>query len=229
MPVLAATVSGSMAIAQPALPIAPLPGGCAPETLTRLVVRDISPGVAAADSRAQPRTMVRRGAMQLRSEELPDLSRGGETRLVIISEPDVWTIDLARRRGVHSVDPGPEFVVRAPVLPITPDLPALFATLEFGCEAAFVAANAPKAAQMGAPWGTSQVSVHSVNIGEHSLAFLMDSRTSKPVIITYSKAERAVFSIRYDAFHNDQPDNPTLFTPPKLVQIVEAATAVGKP
>lgn len=206
--------------------VLPLPGVCAPATLTRFVVREISPGVAAGDARAQPRTMIRRGSTQLRSEELPDLGRGGETRMVIVSEPDVWSIDLSRRRGVHSVDPGPELVVRAPILPITPELPVKFRTLEFGCEPDFVAAHAPIATQSGA-WGMSQVGVHQVNEGEHSLALLMDVRTGRPVIVTYSRAGKVVFALRYDAWRNDQPDNPSLFTPPKSVQIVEAPPAPG--
>lgn len=220
--------TGGVARAQPASPPQPQASVCAPRGLTSFVVRDISPGVASADPRAQPRTMIRRGATQFRSEEQPDPGRAGETRIVIVSEPDLWSIDLAQRRGTHSVDPGPELIVKAPVLPITPEMPLVFRELEFGCEADFVATHAPATSQTGS-WGVSQVGVHQLTEGEHSLAFLMDINTGKPVIITYSRAGKMVFAMRYDAWRNDQPDSPSLFIPPKSVQIIEAPAAAPKP
>lgn len=219
---------GGVAGAQPVSPALPPTSVCAPRTLTSLVVRDISPGVASADPRAQPRTMIRRGTTQFRSEEQPDPGRAGETRIVIVSEPDIWSIDLAQRRGAHSVDPGPELIVKAPVLPITPEMPALFRTLEFGCEAEFVATHTPATSQTGS-WGVSQVGVHQLTEGDHSVAFLMDIKTGKPVIITYSRAGKMVFAMRYDAWRNDQPNDPSLFVPPKSVQIIEAPAATPKP
>lgn len=224
---LAVGLPGGNAIAQVAPQVGPPPAACSPTSLARIVIRDISPGVAAADPRAQPRTMYRRGATQFRSEEQPDMGRGGETRLVVISEPDVWMIDLARGQGAHSLDPGPELIVQAPVLPNTPDLPALFRTLEFGCEAAFVAAHAPTPSQIGS-WGLSKIGIHGLSAGDYSLAFLVDSATLRPVIITYSKAGAVVFALRYDAYQVDQPDDASLFRPPASVQIIEAGAGTAK-
>ena len=199
--------------------------GCAPERMVRMTIRNISPGLAAADPRAQPRMIWRQGAKLLRSEESPDLAQGGSAMLVVISEPDVWTINLANRRGAHALDPGPVLEVQAPILPVSPDLPPIFRTLEFGCEAAFVAAHAPQPAR-SLPWGKISVAAHMVTVGDHSIAFLMDSRRSAPVLISYARAGAPVFAIRYDAWRADLPEQPDLFLPPKNVQITEA---VGQP
>ena len=218
-------LSASQVFAQP--PVAPRPALCAPVAMTRMVVREVTPGLAAADPRAQPRTIHRFGATELRSETPPDLNRGGASDLAIVSEPDVWTIDLTRRLGAHAVDPGPELVVRAPILPITPDMPPRFRTLEFGCEAAFVAANAPQATQTR-PWGLSQVAAFQITEGAYSLAMLMDTRWQEPVVILYSRAGQVVFAMRYDAYRNDLPESPELFAPPQGVQITTSMTATPK-
>lgn len=200
--------------------------GCAPERLVRMTIRNISPGLAAADPRAQPRMLWRQGAKLLRSEESPDLATGGATMVVIISEPDIWTFNLSSRRGGHALDPGPVLEVQAPILPVSPDLPPQFRTLEFGCEAAFVAAYAPQPAR-NVPWGKTVLAAHMATVGEHSIAFLMDSRRSAPVLISYARAGAPVFAIRYDAYRADLPEQPDLFLPPKNVQITETPGAPG--
>ena len=207
------------------LPGVAIAQGCAPERLVRMTIRNISPGLAAADPRAQPRVIWRQGAKLLRSEESPDLATGGAAMVVIISEPDIWTFNLANRRGGHALDPGPVLEVQAPILPVIPDLPPDFRTLEFGCEAAFVAAHAPQPVR-NVPWGKTVLAAHMATVGDHSIAFLMDSRRSAPVLISYARAGAPVFAIRYDAWRADLPEQPDLFLPPKNVQITEA---VGPP
>jgi hypothetical protein len=226
--VLAGCQMSGVAVAQVGPPAAAPTAACAPAMLTRMVIRDISPGVASADARAQPRTMDRLGSQKFRSEEQPDMTRAGQTRLVVISEPDIWSIDLAQGQGAHSLDPGPELRVVAPVLPNISDLPPLFRTLEFGCEPQFIAAHAATPAQSGS-WGATKVGIHMLNLGDHNLTFLVESATGTPVIITYSKAGSVVFALRYDLFRTDLPDELSLFAPPKSVKLVEAQQSAAKP
>lgn len=203
--------------AEPAMPVQ----SCAPAQLTRLSVRNVTPGLAAADPRAQPQTIWRKGVTFLRKEDAPDPSRGGAASLVIIAEPDVWTINLATGEGRHAVDPGPVFEAHAPILPLAPDLPPQLQALEFGCEAAFVAALAPEASQT-ARWGSSNAGAHLVTVGDHSVALLMDTATSQPLLISYSKGDRPVLVIRYDDHRTGLPDQPDLFVPDKGLKIQEA-------
>lgn len=209
-------------------PIITRPGACAPATLTRMTVREISPGLAAADRRAQPRVIHRLGPDRLRSEEQPDPTRGGETRLTVITEPDIWTINLTTRSGQHAVDPGPTFEVLAPILPVGPDLPPILRTLEFGCEAAFVALNAPAPTQSVA-WGAGSANAHVVTVGDQTVALLMDARRKTPLMISYSRQGRAVYAVRYDEFREGLPDRPDLFTPPKGIRLDEAFRAQPQP
>ncbi|WP_293903608.1 hypothetical protein [Phenylobacterium sp.] len=223
---LAALLAAASAHAQPPPVIgippqtAPAAGGCAPTGLFRAVVRNVTPGLAAADRAAQPRTLWRQGAKYLRSEEQPDPASGSQG-VFIVAEPDIWVLDQSTRSGQHSTDPGPELEVRAPILPPSLDTPAPFRTLEFGCEGAFVAAYAPRA-QRFVPWGTTVAGLHAVTLGDHSLAILMDDRRGAPLMISYIRQGRPVLVLRYDDYRGEQPERPGVFAPPKGFQITEA-------
>lgn len=193
---------------------------CAPERLTRMVVRNISPGLPAAAPAAQPRTLYRQGALYMRSEESPDPARGQP--VVIVAEPDVWMVNLSTRTGQHQVDPGPEFVVRAPVLPMTADMPPLFRSLEYGCELEFLRRNGADSPIQVVPWGEAKATVHQVTVGEHMLSVLLTQRRQSPLLVAYSRAGKGLFMMRYDEFRTDLPDRPALFAPPKDMKITEA-------
>ncbi len=199
---------------------------CAPPTLVRMTVRNVTPTLSAAAPAAQPRTLYRLGKAYLRSEEPPDPTRGGLSPLVIVAEPDIWTINLSDRTGRHAVDPGPVLEVRAPILPQGSDLPPIFRSLEFGCEAQFVAAHAPQA-QRTIPWGSTRAGMHLVTAGEHTLAFVMDARRTSPMMISYTRGGRPLFAIRYDAYRADLKERPELFVLPKNVKITVGPAGPG--
>jgi hypothetical protein len=200
-------------------PAAPPPLRCAPVQLTHIVTRNISPGLQASDRRAQPRELWRQGAFFLRSLETVDPTTGARP-LVIVSEPDVWMIDLASRTGQHRTDPGPELEVRAPVLPPAGTPPVMLA-LEFGCEAEWVAAYAPREERV-VPWGGARAALHSLVQGEHAVAILMDQRRNTPLMVSYLRGGRPVQVIRYDDYRNDLGDRPQMFELPPNLKITEA-------
>lgn len=217
---------------QPLLPVQPPPpeagvpapttssSGCAPEELFRATLRNISPGLAAADRAAQPRTLWRFGPTFLRSEEQPDPVRGDQV-LTIVAEPDIWMINLATRVGQHTLDPGPDYTVHAPILPPSPDLPGPLRALEYGCEPEFVARHAPRPQQL-VKWGQIQAALHGANFGEHAVAVLMDQRRNEPIMVSYLRQGRPVYVVRYDDWRRAGPNRPELFQPPKNVEIREA-------
>jgi len=205
-------------IAPPPPVLVPAPASCAPAALFRTVIRNISPGLAASDSRAQPRQLWRHGSKFLRSVQQP--MPNGDQAVFIVAEPDIWVINEATRTGRHSVDPGPVFEVRAPILPMAKDMPPELRSLEFGCEAEFVARYAPQSQQI-INWGAAKAGIHIYSSGEHSVAILMDTRRSGPVMISYLRGGRPVFVLRYDEYRHGLPDRPDLFAPGKSVKITE--------
>lgn len=230
--IAAALATAGAVCAQPAEPgdssapppeVTPAPAfRCAPAKLVHIVTRNISPGVAASDRTAQPRELWRQGAFFLRSLDAADPTSGAQP-LVIVSEPDIWVINLATREGRHAVDAGPDLEVRAPILPVR-GLPPSMAALEFGCEPEYVAAFAPREGRV-VPWGATQAALHSYSEGEHTVAILMDQRRNVPLMVSYLRAGKPVLVIRYDDYRNDLPERPQLFIPPPNVKLIETGPA----
>jgi hypothetical protein len=191
-------------------------------------VRNVTPGLQAADPRAQPKRLWRKGGRFLRSLEQPVVSQQlqdpkapmARQALVIISEPDVWIIDQASREGRHTLDKGPVLEVRAPIL-LPGSAPPEFMSLEYGCEAEFVTVRAPMA-QRTVRWGGIDAGIHTYTVGAASLAILMDDRTGEPLLITYVNEGRPLYIVRYDEYRQGLPDQPELFRPPADIKIVEA-------
>jgi len=199
---------------------------CQPQSLVSMTVRNITPGLQAADHRAQPRRIWRKGGRHLRTVEQPVVAASvqdpkepmARQALFLVSEPDVWMIDLASRTGGHTLDKGPVYEVRAPILPA--GSPPQFMALEYGCEAEFVAVRAP-VAQRTIRWGAVAAGIHTYTLGTHSLAILMDDRSGEPFMITYVRDGRPAYIIRYDEYRRGLPDDPELFRPPADVKITE--------
>lgn len=234
-----ALIAGAAQAQEGAPPVIPQPPGlatevppCRPRSLVKMTVRNVTPGLQALDQRAQPRQMWRLGARYLRNIEPPIVSQSltdpkapmARQPLVIIAEPDIWTIDLASKTGQHGVDKGvPE--VRAPILP--PGAPPEFMSLEFGCEMEFVAVRAP-VAQRTIRWGEIDAGIHIYTIGTASLALLMNDQIGQPIMITYVRDNRPMLVLRYDEYRQGLPDQPDLFRPSADIKITEAPKASPK-
>lgn len=230
---LAALATSAAAQAQAQVPAPPrqldaaAAGRCMPQMLFRATIRNVSPGLQAFDKQAQPRTIYRQGTTFLRVEEQPDPQRGDQI-LVIVAEPDLWTLNLATRQGRHAVDPGPVLEVKAPILPPSLDMPEPFKALEYGCEAAFVAQFAPRQ-QRVVPWGATVAVLYGVTIENQGVAILMDQKRNEPLMISYMRDGKPVYVIRYDEYRQGLPEKPALFAPPKSYKITEAPPGGGIP
>jgi hypothetical protein len=200
---------------------------CAPDRLTRIVVRNVSPALSAAAPAAQPRVMYRKGATFLRTEESPDPARGQP--VAVIAEPDIWVFNTATRKGQHQVDPGPDFVVHAPVLPLTPDLPPALRALEYGCELDFLERHGADTAKQSIPWGEARATVHQVQLGEHLISMLLTQHRRTPLLVAYARAGKPVAMFRYDEFRDDLTEKPGLFSRPERYEFTEGPPPGAKP
>ena len=109
-----------------------------PATMTKIVVRltgsDIKPGSYAA----LPKTMYRAGDHYARIEDPPS-ARMQSQRLVIIAEPDAYSVNLNDRKGTHAIDQGgPDDLHLPMILPLDPNRQlGKLDGLEFGNELQF--------------------------------------------------------------------------------------------
>jgi hypothetical protein len=192
---------------------------CAPEQLVHIVVANVTPGVDPAAFAAQPKALYRIGSDKLRIEEAVDAARGMHL-VAVIAEPNIWIANLSDGTGKHVVDPGPTFLARAPVF-VVGDASGKLAGLEFGCEADFIAANAPKPVR-SEKIGDDTFDVYRVADGADAIEILERPGSAAPAFARYYKKRKLLMVLRYLQYEPGLPSRPELFTPPK-VRYAEAA------
>lgn len=190
---------------------------CAPATLTKIVTRSVGPDVARGTFRAEPLTIYRKGERLMRSEAAAEPERNLHL-LIVVAEPDIWFVNRMDGAGKHMVDPGPSYLVKAPIV-VGQGVPAAFTELEFGCEAAFAQARTHAG-------GTRSVAgqmahIHALQEGDRRLEILL-SGEGKPLEVAYFQGAKTVLVIRYDVFVTDLPDDPALFQRPAGITYQEA-------
>ena len=191
---------------------------CAPAKLVRIVVANVTPGVAATSFAAQPKTYYRIGSDKLRVEEALDAANGIQ-ETVVISEPNIWVANLYDRTGKHIVDPGPTLFARAPVF--GSDLKGNLIRLEFGCEADFIASNAPKPVRSEQVAGT-QYNVYRVNDDSDAIEILERPGSGTPVFARYYQQGSLVMILHYNLYQTGLPNDPSLFVPPANVRYTDS-------
>jgi hypothetical protein len=207
-------VTGVSALAQAAEP-----------RMTKIVTRMISPAISPGSFAAKPKTLYLAGHKYARTEEELDAEHGIHG-LMITSEPDTWIINLADNTGRHVVDPGPTFVMRAPIFwspkpKGQPDPDKEFEDLEFGNEVQFFHEHKARDIGMRNVDGKNCKAL-SLESGGREVILLLDPNTGKPGQIDVLEDGKLDFSVRYLSYEANLPFQRSLFEPPKGVKITEA-------
>jgi hypothetical protein len=85
-----------------------------PKVMTRVEVTFHSPDVPEGSFAAKPKVFYRAGDRYCRIEEAAD-TENGLHNLMIINEPDYWSVNLIAKTAQHGVDPGPTFNCHLPM------------------------------------------------------------------------------------------------------------------
>ena len=86
-----------------------------PKTMTKIEVILGSPGVVAGTFASKPKVFYRSGNRYCRIEEAPMPTRVCHN-LMVVSEPDYWTVNLLTKTARHATDPGPTFNCHLPIV-----------------------------------------------------------------------------------------------------------------
>ena len=195
-------------------------------TMTKIVVRNISPTIAPNSLISAKSTVIyRAGDKYLRVEEQPSPEQKKHT-LIITREPESWMINLADHTANHVVDPGPTFDARLfifwlPKPPGEPDPDKAFQGLEFGNEELFFRENSARDLGLRKVDG-KECKAFSIKSGAREVTLLLDPETEKPVQIESTKDGKPDFAYRYESYETDLPFDPSLFEPPSGLKISEA-------
>ena len=193
--------------------------------MTKIVFRRMSPDVAPDSFAAKPRTLYRVADKYSRIEEPPNPAQGIHF-LFITREPDAWTINLLDKTARHTIDPGPTFSARIPIIWVPkpsgqPDPDKEFQGLEFGNEMGFF--HLHKARDIGLrKVEEKDCNALAIKSGAREVTLLLDPDTGKPVQMDFTKDGKPDFSFRYLSYETDLPFDPSLFEPPPGLKITES-------
>jgi hypothetical protein len=185
--------------------------------ITKIVSRIVSPQIPPESFAAKPKTLYIASDTYSRSEEEPDPQQGIHG-LIVVSEPDVWMINLFDHTGRHIIDPGPTFIVHHNIL--EREAPKEFATLEFGKEMEFMRAH--KAVSL-APREVDhqQCEASEFKHETYRIVLYTTSDTHIPFQIEVHKDGKLDFAVRYISYQTNLPFDARLFKPPSGITITE--------
>lgn len=191
----------------------------APETMTKMVVRLMGPGIRPGSFAALPKTIYRAGEHRARIEDAPD-ARQKIQKLTVINEPDAYSVNLIDRKGTHAIDRGGAGDLHLPVvLPLDPrhKLGKLDG-LEFGTEYDFFKAAASER-RSGPIINAKTTDAYVLKTGEGTATLVAREGTEIPITISWETPE-GKFTYEYITYQ-DLPFEKKLFVKPSGITFKE--------
>lgn len=192
----------------------PAPAGL----MTRVVVRDASPDLPRGSFARLPKTLYRLGEKYARLEEMPDPAQRLHL-LIVVSEPQVWMVNLADRTGKRMVDPGPTFVFHAPIL-MEQEKGATPPPIELGQEYEFLRAHGAKRKELVVGGKRMEELVATVEGYVVTLRGLAGA--ARPVLVKVERKGKTLVVLEYVEYERDLPPRMELFVPPAGVRFRDA-------
>jgi len=184
---------------------------CAPEQMLKVVVPK--------SFAAQPKTVYRLGTKYGRVEEVPDRAQRIHG-LMVVSEPDVWMMNLMSKTGQHVVDTGTPYHFHAPVL-AGPDDPDFLRAFEFGCELDYLK---KKSSEPPKPFDLNgrSLKAHMASEGDYMLVLVIDPDTQIPVVAMLYESGKIAVYFKYLVYETGLKPDLGLFSPPAGMKFTEA-------
>jgi hypothetical protein len=184
--------------------------------MTKVRLRDVSPGVDAKAFAGQPVTIYRLG-QQYGRVEFPN----GD--VVLVREPHSFYIDTSAKKAYHGLDPGPTYVFRAPIVrsqSVGEDFPPELLGLEFGREPEFLARYQARERSTSVENGV-EVREQYLDFGEHSLIVTRRLDNGAPLRLGIFRNGKLGTAIQYDEWRRDLLPKGTLFSISEDLEVVE--------
>jgi hypothetical protein len=198
----------------------------APATMTKLVVRLSGPDIKPGSFAALPKTIYFADPHYARIEDPPD-ARQGIQKLVVIAEPDAYSVNLTDHKGTHVIDRGGPNDLHLPiVLPFDPKhhLGALD-RLEFGAELAFFQAGGA-VKEAGPIINAKPTNAWVLKKPNVTATLVVRDDTGTPVTLTWKTgSERHIYEYITD---QEMPFDPGLFRKPEGVRYREIKPDPGE-
>lgn len=194
-----------------------------PKTMTKIEVILGSPGVVAGTFASKPKVFYRSGTRYCRIEEAPDPDQGVHN-LMIVSEPDYWTVNLLTKTARHAIDTGPTFNCHLSIFaygaPGSMDEETKeIRELEFGQEIEFFKARGAVAAK-GPILQKQETMVYRAKIGTAALALFTYGTPERPLAVGLQRGDKN--DLYWYSGYGQADFDPKLFAKPEAVKIEES-------
>ncbi len=196
-----------------------------PDSMTKMVVRLMGPGIKPKSFPALPKTIYRAGPHYARIEDPPD-ARQGIHKLTIIAEPDAYSVNLIDKKGTHAIDQGNAHDMHLPVvLPFDPKHQlGKLDQLEFGDEKDFFE-NAGATSEPGPTINAKPTDALRLQIPTGSALLILRAGTHEPVFLSW-QTEEGTYKYEYIEYKDARFD-PSLFTKPSGINYREVLPDKG--
>ncbi len=188
---------------------------CQPEKMVRVVVHDITE-LTVPRSRLVVSLILRQGSQYGHIEDKYN-SDSVASQLSIVNEPDVWTVARGTMKGNHTLDPGPTFNFRAPVL-WSRGLPDWLRDFEYGCELKFMKAESGSQPAHVTQLNGEAVEVYKLKRDGYMVILMVRAKDKKPVSASLHHGKDDPLVLRYDEYADDLALDLTLFKRPQGVR-----------
>jgi hypothetical protein len=187
-----------------------------PSTMTKMDVRLIGPGIKPRSHAALPKKIYRAGAHYARIEDPPDARQQIE-KLVIIAEPDAYSVNLIDKTGTHAIDQGGPNDLHLPVvLPFDPKHKLnVLDRLEFGDEFNFFK-DAGATRQAGPIINAKPTDAYRLKTAEGEATLVLKSGTEVPIKLSWHTSE-GTYTYEYIVYQ-EVPFDASLFAKPAGIQ-----------
>jgi hypothetical protein len=186
-------------------------------SLIRIVVRYVATELP-EDESAKPKTIYLAGALHARIEQNAG-TKDSSPNVIIVNQPDIWIVDLGKKIGTHSINPGPDFTIHNPILGA--DCPEEFFDFEFGREIEFLERVGAKTLEHK-QIRERRCETREFEAGNYLVVVYVDAVKKLPVELKAFQDGRMKFKVEYVSYDLNLAFDPALFAPPKNIELSEA-------
>ncbi len=190
----------------------------APETMTKMVVRLMGPGIKPGSFSALPKTIYRAGEQYARIEDPPDARQRIE-KLTIIVGVDAYSVNLIDRKGTHAIAQGSHNLYLPIVLPLDPRHKlGKLDSIEFGSEYDFFQA-AGATHVTGPVINAKPTDGYELKTPSGVATLVTRGGTETPVTLSWQTSD-GTYKYEYITYE-DVPFDAGLFAKPSGIQLKE--------
>jgi hypothetical protein len=191
---------------------------CDPPKPVKITAVNASPRQATEHFSRKPKVIYRMGKGKARLEEQLDPERNVQM-LIVVDMPKAWYIELVSKTAQFVTDDDPKSRFRLPVIS-DDSVPPELLTLEYGCEAQFVAD--PKTTHESTQTSNGLALKHSQTSGPWKLTLATRAGSERPVAVVLSRDGKVETAIQYVAYETLESIPDAMFAPPAGVKVLPA-------